>query len=258
MQKFLLGLALLLSIQSNASENYKSAKREPGRSYLEYMREAMRQPRESGGIGDTRSALDSAVSYGKSILPQPTEWATEAEMQQHFEAIRNERWMETSDHKGFLRRSSWLYPDDGCFARAALAIMNLVKWKVTPASKIFAFGNLDVKTSNSTQGHVTWWYHVAPLVRVANENYVLDPALEPKHPLKMDDWLKLMISDTSQLRVAVCGSGSYAPYDTCQKETDGVEQEGLQDQESYLYNEWTRQEQLNRDPEKVLGELPPW
>ena len=179
-------------------------------------------------------------------------------MTQRFKKLRDVRWLTTEDHPDFLRRSSWLYPDDGCFARAALVIMNLSHWKIPVPNKIFVFGDLEVKTPNSQSGSVSWWYHVAPIVTVNGQKYVLDPAIEPLRPLKLEEWLSKMSSDVSTLEVSICQSGSYMPSDFCDKVTDGSEATAAQDQISYLGDEWSRLELLRRDPTADLGDTPPW
>ncbi|MFK5282143.1 hypothetical protein ACI3PL_21545, partial [Lacticaseibacillus paracasei] len=72
------------------------------------------------------------------------------------------------------------------------------------------------------------------------------------------DWLATMSKNPDSLEVAVCGSGSYTPYDACQRDSDGVESTALYDQPSYLDAEWQRLQRLGRNPEKELGDLPPW
>ena len=63
--------------------------------------------------------------------------------------LREARFVFGRDQPEFARRSSWLYPDDGCFARAALAADNLARWSFAPVAKIFVFGDLDVRTGQT-------------------------------------------------------------------------------------------------------------
>jgi len=158
----------------------------------------------------------------------------------------------------FPRRSSWLYPDDGCYARAQLINRNLLQWMSTAPKKIFVFGDLNVKTANSPYGEVTWWYHVAPIVQVQGVKFVLDPSVDPIRPLKLEEWLSAMAANPGELEVAVCGSGSYTPLDSCDKEANDKEPEAERDQAFFLSPEWERVENLGRDPEKELGDDPPW
>ncbi len=234
----------------------KSAHRDPNVSYEAYKAQAWFL--SQGQRQTSRSAVDSAVSPDQAAALPVTTWNDAGELKSRFEGLRDFRFLQTRDEPNFLRRSSWLYPDDGCFARAALAIRNLSQWSFPVPNKVFVFGNLAVKTANSPSGQVTWWYHVAPIVEVAGQKYVLDPAINPKAALPLYDWLKTMTNDPSKLEVAICGAGSYTPYDACEKDTDGLEKSAGDDQLYYLDAEWNRLESLNRDPVKELGDNPPW
>ena len=260
-RNFIIFALLVLSQLSVAAPSFadKSAHREPGQSYLDYkaripLLRVPNDPNEPVRV----TAEGASVPYDPAKLPLATEWQSADEMLKRFQAMRDYRWLQTGDRPNFSRRLTWLYPDDGCFARAALAVMNLKTWGNEPPSKVFAFGNLLVKTANSLSGSVSWWYHVAPLVQVSGQKYVLDPALEPTAPLKLEEWLARMSQDISKLEVAVCGSGSYVPSDDCVKDTDGVETTAAVDINDYLRAEWSRMVQLQRDPSEVLGANPPW
>lgn len=235
----------------------KSAYREPGISYRAYKAFA-HVLSESQVSSVDRTPVDTAKAYGSANLPAATAWPSQEEMLERFKRFRDLRFLDDRSHPDFLRRSTWLYPDDGCFARAALAILNLDKWNYEIPNKVFVFGDLAVKTKNSPDGEVTWWYHVAPLVEVDGQKYVLDPAVEPEAPLLLKDWLARMSPDPATLEVAVCGSGSYTPYDACAKETDHVEDLAGQEQSQFLGAEWQRLKKLGRSPESELGDFPPW
>lgn len=242
--------------------NSKSAYRDPGTSYLLYKWRntifKLAQPNDDQkALKHSRAAMDSAVDYGKP-LPHATTWESQAVLNDRFKQIRDYRWMKSPSREDFLRRISWLYPDDGCFARAALAVSNFIHWNMPAPSKVFVFGDLSVHTNNSPTGDVTWWYHVAPIVEVEGEKYVLDPAIDPHAPMTLDKWVSQMTDKTSSLQVAICESGSYDPDDMCDKVSDGVEAQANFDIPYYLSNEWSRLVQLKRNPEAELGENPPW
>ena len=88
------------------------------------------------------------------------------------------------------------YPEDGCYARA-----HKMSWAFDDAgidsAKIFVEGNLEVKTKNTPDGTVNWWYHVAPVVLIdfkgVVEPYVFDPSLFEK-PVKAQEWVKVQTS----------------------------------------------------------------
>lgn len=247
------------SLSWASGRNTNSAHRDAGVSYLAYKAHAFLMSQGQTPPSMT-SPVDEAKPYGqaKSTLPAATVWNSQAEMKINFEKFRDYRFLDRDGHPDFKRRSSWLYPDDGCFARAALAILNLANWHTAVPKKIYVFGDLTVDTKNSPYGQVTWWYHVAPLIEIAGQKYVLDPAVEPKNALRLEDWLARMSKNPDALEVAVCGSGAYTPYDACQKETDGIESMAISEQGMFLDAEWSRLEELGRNPVSELGDLPPW
>jgi hypothetical protein len=100
------------------------------------------------------------------------------------------------------------YVRDGCYARA-----HKMYWVITTkykysCEKIFSFANrspdrLAVEASKWGGCCVTWWYHVAPLVRVAVKiggrseevGYVIDPGMF-NVPVPVSQWLALQESKT--------------------------------------------------------------
>lgn len=200
----------------------------------------------------SRSALSSAKLNDLSSLPNPVSWKNNDILLERFEALRDARLL--SSHS---RRATWLYPDDGCYARAAIAIKASFESYYPVPHKVFAFGNLRVKTSNSPRGVVGWWYHVAPIVEVHDIKYVLDPAIEPTRPLELTEWLSRM-GKPAKMKVSICLSGTYSPGDNCEKETDGLEKRAERAQTHFLTLEWNRLARLGRDAELELGEHPPW
>ncbi len=203
------------------------------------------------------TALGSAKLYDESKLPKTTPWKDQKALQERFVQMRDARFLEWARDPNFPRRETWMYPDDGCYSRAAVANGNFFKWFVPVPGKVFAFGHLRVKTRNSPRGVVGWWYHVAPVVEVGNVKYVLDPSIEPKSPLPLKDWLARM-GNPAKMKVAICGSGTYSPRDNCAKETDGLELRAKRVQQIFLGKEWARLQAMKRDPHKELGEEPPW
>lgn len=255
----LFSLALILVASAASAQDFtKSAHRVPGSSYLGYKSFAQMFSINTVTSQNIATPMSSARANVVATLPKATEWENEKVMAERFQYFRDLRFMQTASKPNFPRRSSWMYPDDGCFARAALAVRNLVQHSTTAPKKVFAFGDLRVKTQNSPDGEVTWWYHVAPLVEVAGQKYVLDPALQPERPLKLEEWLALMSDNPSSIEVSVCESGSYTPGDDCTRSTDGIESGAESDQVYYLDAEWRRLVELNRNPDQELGEHPPW
>jgi hypothetical protein len=85
----------------------------------------------------------------------------------------------------------FLYPDDGCWARAQRMCTTFLQLGVTPG-KIWNYGDLTVKTRNSPQCEVYWVYHVALILHVANggavEIRVIDPSLF-RAPVPLSTWI---------------------------------------------------------------------
>ncbi|HXH32686.1 MAG TPA: protein-glutamine glutaminase family protein [Bacteriovoracaceae bacterium] len=232
-----------------------SAHRTPGTSFEAYENRAIR---DTIGVQSSEpTVLDRATYFSQSGLRDATHWPSYSKVLTRFRHVRDVRFLNWLRNPDFTRRSSWLYPDDGCYIRAALAVINARKLGAGTPNKVFAFGNLKATTANSPKGYVTWWYHVAPIVQVGSTKYVLDPAIEPSKPLTLTAWLSRM-GDPATMKVAICGSGAYVPSSTCKKISDGTEGTATKNQNKFLDYEWDRLVKLGRNPELELGGSPPW
>jgi hypothetical protein len=190
-----------------------------------------------------------------SSVPQ----ASLKQIQELFDRARDIRFMRDGDHNNFSRRTTWLFPDDGCYARAGLIIQHAIDWNFIVPSKIFAFGNLAVKTSNTPSGYASWWYHVAVIIRSEDSKlWVLDPSIQMDAPILVDDWVSAMSKDKNSIGVSACSSFTYGPYSSCFHANQSDNSAALQDDERFLNAEWNRQISLHRDPIRVLGDFPPW
>lgn len=227
-----------------------SSIRDPKTSYLDYLKKYQI-------MGDSKNITPLSVArfFDISKLPRVTKWNSTELLRQNFYKMRDTRFLKWKMRSNFPRRSSWLYPDDGCFARATLANKNFHLWRQPVPNKVFVFGNLKVKTQNNPKGIVTWWYHVALIVELKNIFYVLDPAIDPKAPLTLNRWLESM-GNPSKMRVAICASGTYAPNSRCNRSINGKESDFSQ--QKYLDLEWNRLKILRRNPSRELGAYPPW
>jgi hypothetical protein len=84
----------------------------------------------------------------------------------------------------------FLYPDDGCFARAHDMCGRFVAKGVEPA-KIWTWGYNIIPTVNNPACKVGWIYHVAPTLSVAGALYAIDPSLCDA-PVTVEGWLAAM------------------------------------------------------------------
>lgn len=202
------------------------------------------------------SPLGKAVPLNMLTFETVPAYVSAAAATQIFAKLRDERFLKDTTHS-MVRRSSWLFPDDGCFARAALAVQNIKQWHQPVPAKLFIFGNLTVKTPNAPSGSVSWWYHVVPIVMVGQQPVVFDPAINPSTPLLLKDWIRTMVPDDKAATFSICHSSSYSPSSPCAAESNSS-LPALDHQMEYLKMEWQRLLELNRDPTKELGNYPPW
>ncbi len=231
-----------------------SAYREPGVSYLEYIPKSLNTLKRSEYL----TALDEATLWTKIDKEKMQDWENADLVKEAFEKVRDTRFLKIKEMPDFPRRSSWLYPMDGCFARAGLAARNLQDWKYPEVYKVFVFGDLSVDTKNSPHGTVNWWFHVVAAVRQGEQIYVFDPAIESKQALTLKQWLETMTKDLSNVKVSLCDAKTYMPDDTCSGKQSQLPDWGAEDQLYYLDLEWENLLDLKREPKEELGEAPPW
>ena len=179
-----------------------------------------------------------------------------ADMENQFKHVRDIRIMEDS-RKNLLRRLTWLYPDDGCFARAEMASHILQQNHFVVPKKIYVFGNLHAKTKNAPEGYVDWWYHVAVTYRIDKTAYVFDPAINPARPVTLAEW-HTAIGGGARFQYAICDHGTFDPNEDCINPSQISLESAMSEQNYYLAPEWQRLLQLHRQPEKELGDFPPW
>ena len=222
----------------------------PFESYEELMNET-----EKFSPFDRASAIGSAQYYTGANLPAATSWPSVGILQSRFSSVRNDRYIKWARDPNFTRRISWLYPNDGCYARATMANRWFKGHGMAIPSKVFAFGKLRVSTANHPRGTASWWYHVAPIVQVGETKYVLDPSIDASKPLPLIDWLARM-GTPGEIKVAICGSGTHSPKSDCGNNTVGSST--ISSQQTFLSREWDQLKRMGRDPETLLGGSPPW
>lgn len=240
-------ISLLASFSVFAQD---SAQRKENVSWREYAAKAAPVNDKSF----TQSALSAARPFKADDYENVTPWSS-ADLDDNFAKMRDDRFVNWPRDRDFLRRLTWLYPADGCYARAAMANRHLDEAGIAVPKKIFAFGDLKVETAYDEDGAVTWWYHVAQIVDVGGVRYVLDPAINPKSPMKVEDWISAM-GDIKEIEVAVCEAGTYVPRSNCA--TTSVGTSGTSALTSLLSKEWNNLKNLDLDPAKLLGDAPPW
>lgn len=251
-------LMAAVSLLSYSSPNIfsASAKRLPDESYAHAVKRAYHSQPRVHDIFDTpeEKQVDlSEVNYEKAPVV-----LTRQELMQMFKVIRDTRFLKTDANPLFSRRISWLYPDDGCFVRAAVADKLLAAKSFKPGAKLFAFGDLVLPTPYSPDGRVLWWYHVAPVVAYMGDYYVLDPAVNFFEPSLVQDWYNAINSNMRDVHAVVCSTHTYGPFDMCTDARPSSENSAIEDQKEFLRFEWDRLSVLGFNPEFMLGDFPPW
>lgn len=189
------------------------------------------------------------------LNPQLVNEVSGSQLREIFEFVRDTRFMKQGNGQ-LDRRLTWLYPDDGCYARAAVASFNLPGYPLP--TKAFIFGDLQVQSENSITGIVEWWYHVAVAYRVGDTVFVIDPALNPYQPLSLNDWGLHMVEDIRMARFSLCNQATYDPAADCTGVKGVTKDVAYKEQTSFLPLEWNRVQDLGRIPELELGDQPPW
>lgn len=236
-----------------------SASRAAGIPAEFYMREARKASLARGHLTDDNSVLEEKGDFSKAAWDRVPEIQA-TDLQTSFELAREERFFIDSESRP--RRATWLYPDDGCFVRAVVAANMIEKSFGIKAAKIFAFDNLTVKTENSPSGEVSWWYHVAAITKVVDPTtkketfYVYDPAISPRAPMEVRQWLQAMHAPNAE--IAVCAGETYDPQSDCTAGSTTALGRAKNEGQWYLSSEWYRLEDLGRDPVRELGDNPPW
>jgi uncharacterized Zn-binding protein involved in type VI secretion len=115
------------------------------------------------------------------------------------------------------------YATDGCFARAdrmsdligSLGIPVQKQW----VSMTSTSGLLSVPINNYPSNGVTWGWHVAPTVQVAQPGggsspMVMDPSLRPGGPITVDRWIGMQNSNPTATATTSTSASVYMnPYD---------------------------------------------
>ncbi len=261
MRRLVLLFTLMSSSLANAEHRPISHSRLPNEPWEEAFKRYAREGRTLWNPLKKKtkeSVMDQRGKFEELDMNNVPEWNSLEELTEVFERIRDIRYLEETRDPAFPRRISWLFPDDGCFARAAMSRQQIEDQWGNRLGKIFSFGNLRAQTPNHPSGSVDWAWHVAPVARVGDVLYVMDPAIEPARPLTAEEWALRQVKKLKNAWFSLCNSYAYVPESACLNATADEEKEALDDQKEYLGYEWKRLERMKRDPEKELGDFPPW
>src|SRR5690606_2092493 len=111
--------SFVVSIISNTIEDrpISSAVRKPTESYVDaWNRELSRVRQERDESFDPEQSAYAVSDVFENVdWSKVSEWQSLSDLVHAFEFIRDARFLELESAPDFLRRISWLYPDDGCF-----------------------------------------------------------------------------------------------------------------------------------------------
>jgi hypothetical protein len=203
------------------------------------------------------SVLDRQTSLEKLDILSIPQVKSEAILNEMYRKIRDTRDWTWREMPSFPRRLIWLYPEDGCYLRANLMGQKLKEWNYVSPKQIFAFGDLSFST---TYDEINWWYHVAPIVRLGKDPYVIDPALEYHRPLLLKEWVKKISKNIDSVQLSLCETGAVNPNDSCnsfESHWDPIDRDiTLQNFLELVCMNLKRL--LGKSPEGILGSSPPW
>lgn len=253
-------VCLLLILASITTLAALPAHREAGEGFDKARSRYMQGKQNVMHKGGERSAWNIADSFEKMDFSHVTDVESMEKLNEIFNFIRSTKLMTNLSGPLPNRRLSWFYPDDGCYVRAELASYFVSQQNKPETFKFFGFGNLAVKTHNHPSGIIRWWYHVVPIYRVGNQAYAIDPAIDVRGPMTVEEWKKSMETESPVEKFAVCKPHTIGPEDDCVSppEENQYLDTLLREQKDFLSYEWSRVKNLGRNPEAELGDSPPW
>lgn len=187
----------------------------------------------------------------------PNYYSTDT-LQNDFEIVRDDRHVRWQKSPEFLRRGSFLYPQDGCWMRAAYMNRVLVKKGRLPLPKLFVFGNLQFSSPYVPRGQGAWYYHVAPVARIGEKLFVLDPSVDSNRPIEIDTWLNRMGVNRDNSELRICSPQTYDVYESCKLPMGLEKQKFERDLQEFLNREWQNLDELGLPVKELLGNSPPW
>jgi len=195
-----------------SQENPVSPIRAPDQSW----EEALSQQMDLWG----ESVLTPEISLLQNITPNAIEGIPEWPMglpalNTFVSQVRHARIYTNPNTGNYKRKAPWLYPIDGCYAKAAHISAQASARGLPRPGKIFAFGRLSYSTPYAPRGKVWWSYHVAAAYHVGSTIFVLDPTVNGRAALTVEQWLNAISANPSKVRVKLCDANAYSPSSRC-------------------------------------------
>ena len=178
--------------------------------------EGLNEPFNSSGAQWVKIRVTTGTDMGAEGWLQRTQLTSRAETTEVTDEVAARLYVEMAQstfttQTGGRAPIPFHYPVDGCYARAH-SMSDLLTEKGYASEKVFAVsratapgGGLRVPTpfggdvAAGGEPAVRWWYHVAPIIKVRDDNgnlveKVLDPSIAPG-PVTIEGWTRLMNSE---------------------------------------------------------------
>jgi len=194
------------------------------------------------------------------------EWSL-AQLNEAFIKVRDERFL-FMDCDNTPRRIPWMFAENGCYLRAALVRKKFKEWNLPKIKKLFIFGEMKFSTHVKLNDTVSFRDHVACVVRVKDETYVIDPPVSFDKPLLLRDWTNLLFSKSDTKFCKLSLASEFTLSHNCPVNTKNEHEEvGMKDgvirdinffTENFLQKEKAYLLSKNINIKEALGDSPIW
>ena len=206
-----------------------------------------------------RESKTALMKVDFSSIPS---WSQE-EVTEGFHLVRDHKFLPCSNVVGNKRAIPWLYPENGCFLRAALSRRLLSLKGYAGIKKLFVFGDFKYKSKWAETGYVAFKFHVAVATRVEREIYILDPSVDYEKPLLLLHWSQRLTSESQNktIEYSLCSDLTVSHNSECNEMEESNEvgiRRGMPHTMEffameYLAKEYENIHQLGLDPKRELS-----
>lgn len=198
------------------------------------------------------SVMNVRVRYAALNLSDVPEYRSYEEVKSAFEYVRDTKFL---TYEGEARRIPWLFIKDFCQSRAHHVVRELAAAGFVKPKKVFLHGILNMKNKyfELQEGEMIW-QHIAPIVSVKGIHYVLDPAIDQRAPMKLDQWINSLTQEKDKALLAICSGDTYLQTSSCYNPEINSHEEEMIELDTYwsLRLEWNTVKYFGDDPQEVL------
>lgn len=250
-------LTIRASAFAHGTEQAVSPRRQAGQSWQDVLRANLAVP---GTVVKSRKPVASVRPFSQEMGGIPAWPGTIAQLNELNAKAFATRSYANPDQGNYLRRAPWLFPTDGCYAKAAHVSAVAQRLGLPAPGKVFVFGDLRFSSDFVNGGVVYWSYHVVAAYHIANEIYVIDPVVSRSSQLTngaampVAEWMKQISPQPQALEVSLCDSASYTPISACLNGNgNGAYLGHIPD---LLHDEYRNLLYVGFEPDQILGPGP--